>query len=131
MERLTEEQIQEINSNPEYDSEQGIYTTPFGLEKIQGKVIYQRVHTGGVRGGGYWEGAECVRYTESDYREPWKVLDEVLKIICPNISYLQYREIETLTQESSHEDYHDYYGNYGEYDIYYISLETLYEYLKI
>ena len=131
MKRLTDTQIQEINKIDRYDSDQGIYTTPFGLEKIEGKIIYQRHHVAGHSGGGYWDGANARYYKTDEPRPAWRVLDEVLKIICPDISYLRYREIESLVQVDNYDDDSDYYGNNSEYDIYYIPLETLYKHLGI
>jgi len=130
MERLTENDIKEIN-NKITDSEQGIWREPYGINvKEKGLVIYQRHETGGVSGGSCWEDSNPQYYSSDEDRPEWQALDLTLKKLYPDISYLKYKEIEKLIIYANDTDY-EYYGNRTDYDIWYLPLETLYKYLGI
>lgn len=132
MERLTDADIIEINQKVEDSWNEGIYRQPFGVDHIKDDfVIYQRHETGGMTGGGYWEDAYCRPYTNDEPRPNWTALDMVLRKICPDISYLRYKEIEALVKDTTKGEYMDYYGNGEDYDIWFLPLEDLYNYLKI
>lgn len=70
-------------------------------------------------------------YENYEPREPWKALDEVLKVVNPDISYLKYKEIEDAVHTNTTGEYWDYYGNGEDYDIWYITLEEIYKILEI
>ena len=92
MQRLTEEDIKEINSNVRDNWNEGVFKEPFGIDRDEkGTVIYQRHETGGASGGNCWGGYP--RRYDGEERLEWETLDLVLKKVCPNISYLQYKEI--------------------------------------
>lgn len=131
MERLTEADIIEINSKVADSWNEGIYKQPFGVDKYTDYVIYQRHETGGYSGGGCWDGMVATPYTNNEPRPNWTALDAVLRKICPDISYLRYKEIESLVKDTQTGDYMDYYGNGQDYDIYFLPLEDLYKYLEI
>lgn len=125
---LTTEQIKKINKLAPNDwqiNEQGIFTQPNGIPvHIKTPVIYMRWRTGGVSGGSCWESSNPQHYTCSGDKPKFEVLDLVLKEIAPNISYLQFREIEKLIHTNSETEY-EYYGNCTEFDIEYIILSDL------
>ena len=128
MKRLTEKDIQKINKSLEYPWDQGIYKEPFGVEHVKEHVIYQRHNSHGYSGGNCW-GDEAEYYNNSE-RPEWEVFDKVLKEVCPQISYLQYKDIEKLITHLERGE-GGYYGNSDYYDIWYLPLETLYKYLGI
>jgi len=55
-----------------------------------------------------------------------KVLELVLKVLKPQISFLEYRMIEGLIHDNSETEY-EYYGNSTDWKIEYIKLSDLYE----
>jgi hypothetical protein len=55
----------------------------------------------------------------------FKVLDLVLKELKPNITFLQYREIEELVRKGDGSDDKDYYGNCTDFAFEYIVLSEL------
>lgn len=129
MKRLTEEDIQKINNAVDYWN-QGIFKEPSNIDvNEKGLVIYQRYNIGGASGGNCWNDDEPTQY-EGEDRPNWDTLDLALKEICPEVTYLQYKDIEKLVKSNDYTDY-QYYGNYDDYEIYWLSLEDLYNYLNI
>lgn len=125
---LTKEQIQKINSlapNDWQDNEQGVFIEPSGIPvHIKEPVIYMRWKTGGVSGGSCWESSNPQRYECNNEKPKFKVLDLVLAELMPNISFLQFREIEELIHTDYETDY-EYYGNCTDFDVEYIVLSEL------
>jgi len=120
---LTQEQIDSINQKA--PSEQGIFFEPFGCDGITELLVYMRWETGGMCGGNYHEYSNLHRYESDECKPQFKVLDLILKELCPYISFLQFREIEELIVSTDSSDYPDYYGNFDEYGIEYIKLSDL------
>ena len=119
---LTKEDIDAINRECS-NSEQGIYKEPYGIPvRIKEPVIYMRWETGGIGGGSCW-GTEHYN-KEGEPKPKFKILDLVLKRLKPDISFLEFREIEELIHTNS-ETQHHYYGNSSEYSIEYIVLHEL------
>lgn len=119
---LTEEDIAQINS--ECPRDQGIFKEPNCVPtRIKELVVYSRYETGGFQGGGYG-GRRSERYTEAPPADRMKVLDLVLARLMPNISYLQFRQIERIVQTNQDTDEH-YYGNSTDYMVEYIILSEL------
>jgi len=85
--------------------------------------------TGGMRGGSCW-GTNRERYSSNDSVPEFNSLYELYEKVCPNISFLHGKKIESalinVTNESGSSDY---YGNYHDYLIKYIHLPSLYEYM--
>lgn len=129
---LTKEQIDKINEeapNDWYENEQGIFTEPYGIPThIKESVIYQRINTGGVSGGSCWDDSNP-QYYSKDSNYPFIILDLVLKELIPNISYLQFKEIESLIHTNNETEY-EYYGNSTEWEIKYVILSELIDKLK-
>ena len=83
-------------------------------------------------GGSCWnEDNEGRHYTRSGEPEPieFKKFDDVLRAVCPNITYLQYKEIAPLIQRGCHK-IDEYYGNYTYYEYKVVWLKDLYDALK-
>lgn len=125
---LNKEDIKEINAICPYG--QGIFSEPNGIPvDIKEPVIYSRYEIGGYRGGSYREGAIAKPYVV-DEKPKFKVLDIVLKKIKPDLTYLEFRELEELIKTNEERD-RQYYGNSTDYKIEYIILSDLYKTLKL
>ena len=126
---LSKEQIDEINSEVPY--EQGIFLQPYGIPvDVKELVIYTRYRTGGYKGGSCWDSTIPIPYTEEVPKNKFKVLDLVLKVIKPTITYLEYKEVENLIHTNK-ENEREYYGNSNDYNIEYLILSDLYNFLNI
>lgn len=117
---MSPELIKEINANCPED--QGIFKEPYGLDWIKEPVIYMRWVSGGVSGGSCW-GTEHSPRTP-DKKPQFKALDLVLKELKPNITFLEFREIEGLIQSSDNNEY-AYYGNRYDYTMEYVIISEL------
>lgn len=85
--------------------------------------------TGGMRGGSCW-GTKVESYSTDSSMSEFNALYELYEKVCPNISFLHGRKIESsLVNETNESDSCDYYGNYHKYIIKYIHLPSLYEYM--
>lgn len=126
--KLTQENIEEINKKCPYD--QGVFNQPTGISTdIKTPVIYMRWESEG-RPGSCWDDEDTENETYYNDKPKFKALDLVLAVIKPDISYLQYKEVENLIKESSQTD-NGYYGDYSEYTHNYIVLDELYNLLGI
>jgi hypothetical protein len=125
---MTPEKIAELNKKCT-SSEQGIYVQPYGIPvNIKEHVIYKRWYKGGYKGGNCWDDTEPY-WVEGEDEPNFEILDIVLKELKPNITYIQYKEIENLIHENT--TYGDeYYGNSSEDGIKYIILSQLEKYLN-
>lgn len=127
--RLSEQDIQEINSKVDTWNE-GIFREPAWIpSEIKELVIYQRFETGGVTGGSCWDDSSPRGYSVEE-RPPFKVLDEVLMKICPDLSYSKFKEIEALINVLGETDW-EYYGNCTNYEVRYVVLSELYKLLGL
>lgn len=121
---LTQKQIEEINKKCPY--RQGIFREPFGIpDNIKELVIYTKWESGG-RPGSYWDNVDTINEDYSSERpsDAFKVLKLTLEVLKPNISYLQYEQIESLKQSNTETDY-GYYGDYTEDTIEWILLSDI------
>lgn len=124
---LTEEQITEINKKCPYN--QGVFFEPYGVPiKLNEKVIYNRFETGGYSGGSCWDDRDPQWYEAEEPEDSFKVLDLVLEVLKPNITYLQFKQIKELIHDNSEIEY-EYYGNSTDWKIEYIKLSDLYKLL--
>jgi hypothetical protein len=122
---LTQEQIESINKECPYN--QGVFREPYGIPvKIKEPVIYCRYEIGGFSGGSCWDDSDPQPYSEEPPKDRMKVLELVLKLLKPQISFLEYRMIEGLIHDNSETEY-EYYGNSTDWKIEYIKLSDLYE----
>lgn len=126
--RLTDQDIKEINAKVKDSWNEGIFTEPNWIPSdIKEPVIYMRWTKDGYSGGSYNE-EDIAEYFER-IRPEFTVLDLVLKKVKPNLSYLQYKDVESLIETSTgQEDF--YYGNCENYVIEYIVLSKLYKLLE-
>lgn len=131
--KLTQEQIDRINKaapNDWQSNEQGIFTQPFGIPvHIKEPVVYCRYENGGFRGGSCWDDSDPQPYEASAPKDKMKVLDLALKELKPDITFLQFREIENLIHTNEETEY-EYYGNSTDYKIEYIILSELINFLE-
>lgn len=135
LENMTQELIEKLNQDiytKKGDNEQGIFVQPFGIPvRYKEPVIYMRWETVGMTGGSYHEDS-CLHFYTSDKKGEFIALDIVLKELKPNITYLQYKEIEQMILEGdNYSDNEDYYGNCTDYGTQFIVLSQLEKYLEI
>lgn len=127
--QLTKEQIEEINKQCPYG--QGIFKEPFGIpNNIKELVIYTK-WTSGSRGGSCWDDEDTVNedYTFDRPNDGFKVLDLTLKVLKPDVTLLQFKEIQNLVHSNQTTEY-GYYGDYTEDTIEWIVLSDLYKILE-
>lgn len=125
---LTKEQIEKINN--ECPENQGVFIEPYGIPvHIKEPVIYSRYEVGGYSGGSCWDSSNPQPYHKDAPKDRMKVLEIVLKVLKPQISFLEYRMIEGLIHDNFETEY-EYYGNSTEWFIEYIKLSDLYEALS-
>jgi len=126
--KLTQKDIQEINSKVKDSWNEGIFTEPNYIPvHIKEPVIYMRWESGGYSGGSCWDDSDPQPY-ESE-KPKFTVLDLVLKKLKPDISYLDYKEIEKLIHDNQETEY-EYYGNSIDWSVEYIILSDLYKLLE-
>jgi hypothetical protein len=126
--KLSEEDIVAINkecpSEQGIFAEQGVYRQPYGIPiHVKEPVIYMRWETGGVTGGSCWGTKHYAK--EGEPKPQFRVLDLVLKRLKPDISFLQFRDIEALIKTNDYTDDSSYYGNSTDYAVEYIVLSEL------
>ena len=123
---LTQQDIKEINQ--ECPDDQGIFTEPYGIPvHIKEPAIYMRYETGGMSGGNCW-GDKSSSYIINK-KPKFKVLNIVLKKLKPELTFLDFQEIEELIHTNEEHEY-QYYGNSSDYKIEYIILSELISLLK-
>ncbi len=83
---------------------------------------------GGTTGGSCWGGTP-EPYVSSSPEPPWTHLDDILEHFCPNITFLQFRQLERHV-ELTDDGYTDFYGNSTKYAMKVLPLESLYEFLN-
>jgi hypothetical protein len=124
---LTKEQIERINKELPYDlfgECQGIFTEPNGIPNdIKEPVVYLRYESGGVSGGSCWDSSNPQSYTKDEIPD-FIALDKVLEVLCPNVTYLKYKQIEKFIHDTSEVE-REYYGNRTEFTIKYIKLSDI------
>lgn len=84
---------------------------------------------GGLTGGNCWGGEADMPVTADE--EPDGDLDEFLTLICPDLTFMQYRRLmksDVLEYETKSQS--EYYGNYTDYRYRTINLDKLYQALK-
>lgn len=112
-----------------YRPYEGIRSIPCREKDANRQYLWMSHCTGGVRGGSCW-GSERERFFSNDSTPDFTALYELYEKVCPNISFLHGKKIDsTLIQTTNDYGCADYYGNYREYLITYIHLPSLYEYM--
>lgn len=124
---FTKEQIEKINTNTPYD--QGVYFQPYGVPfKHKELCVYMRYETGGYSGGSCWYDSDPQPYSIDEIPN-FDVLDLVLKELAPNLTYLQYKEVEKLIDTNDGSE-HEYYGNSTDWTVKFIPISELYDTLN-
>ncbi len=119
---MTQDLIDKINAECPY--EQGIFKEPYCVPNdLKEYVVYMKYETGGVTGGSYHEDSVNRDYVKTE-RPVFKALDLTLKELMPDLSYLQYKEIEELILNNEDTEY-EYYGNSKDWKVEYIILSQL------
>ena len=118
---MNKETIDTINDKCPYD--QGVFKEPYGVDKEKDYCVYAKWSSGGYTGGNCWDDTEPYYYP-GDAEPKFEALDLVLKELFPNISYLQYKEVENLIKTDSETNY-EYYGNSTDYSFKWIVLKDL------
>jgi len=95
-------------------------------------VIRQQWSMGGQSGGSCWDdGTEDRHYGVAGEPEPDLAdLDTILEHVCPNITYLQYKQLTKGLIEYTDYRENEYYGNYTCYGVKVVKLRNLYDKLK-
>ena len=91
------------------------------------RVIYVEWETGGAQGGNCW-GDEAHYYSVNDGEKELTDLYEILKEVCPHISFLQFMDLKKLIYYTDRTE-SEYYGNYTDYKRANINVDDLWNYL--
>ena len=96
--------------------------------------FFEKEDVGGVSGGSCWESSDPEPYTRQEGYEEAKrcfeeKFDEILMDLCPNISFLQYKNIYNKCVKSTTTTSYEYYGNSTVYYILYCTVKNLYDIL--
>ena len=84
--------------------------------------------TGGQTGGSCWDEGPHVYHSRTGTPEPeFEALDRILEELCPDIKFLQYKNIYNQVVKTTTMEDGDYYGNTSNYGIKYCYLEELYK----
>ena len=112
-----------------YRPHEGHTSIPCSKGDLNREYLWMSHCTGGMRGGSCW-GTNAEAYYNDNSMPNFNSLYELYEKVCPNISFLHGKKIEsTFIGESNESDMCDYYGNYHNYIIKYIHLPSLYEYM--
>ena len=119
-EKIVEESLEGLNSYAyRYMSDGG------DVFEIENGFIVQTHIAGGAAGGNCW-GDEAQYFTNETPPQDFLPLDKILMAAKPNISYLEYKNIERLIVEGSYGD-REYYGNHTNYKTYSLDIRKLYD----
>lgn len=118
--------------------EEGIYVEGYDWEKRENARPLRQVSgneyisvewvSGGVTGNSCWGHDPSPRMGDSP--KELESLNQILELLCPGISYLQFKKIDRRVVMSEKGDGGDYYGNYTEYRVKTLKLKDLYEELS-
>lgn len=94
-------------------------------------ALYFSCYVGGVKGGSCWDDGsqDNHHYSSSNETLKYDELDSILQDICPNITFLAYKRIESLMSDIDTWTEGEYYGNTSEYQYQTLSLKKLYDFL--
>ena len=92
-------------------------------------LVSEQWVSGGKRGGNCWGDSADELVIADDPPTEFAVLDELLELVCPNITYLQYRKLQKHIHRVEYTEY-EYYGNYTAQSFMYILHSDLLAVLK-
>jgi hypothetical protein len=85
---------------------------------------------GGKCGGSCWSEGDSEMSEVTPHPEPdFESLDKILESVCPGVTYLQYKKLNSVIQTSKYSDY-EYYGNYTDHATKFVQLGVLFAKLK-
>lgn len=91
--------------------------------------LYDERCSGGITGGSCWDEGESRHYAYAS-NDTWDdSLKEVVKEFAPNLTFIQFDQLEQLYQNSERGE-SEYYGNSTQYQVRTISLKVLYDQLR-
>jgi hypothetical protein len=130
--KMTDEEYEKFKELIDYDGMKKEFSWHDNF-RFDGDSIIKRWIIGGMIGGNCWDGA-ANRPISGDGEPNFKLLDMIFEKVCPNITYLQYKDVvdSCVSREDDYDyDYdYDYYGNYYTYASESCGLRTLAYYLK-
>lgn len=117
----------------------GIYSKSFGEICNNGKTFSKNIASledslwhgymsSGMSGGNCWGGTATSFYNDNVLSEMPHFVP-LFKKICPNITFLEFKEINNMVKEDSFTE-SEYYGNEITYTYFYLKIYTLYKKLK-
>lgn len=93
------------------------------------EVIYIEWTTGGVSGGSCWDSSNPQPYTSSETEPHFEELDDLLQELRPNLTFLEFRRLESKCIHSYTYSVTEYYGNSTNYAIKFVVLDELKEFI--
>ena len=106
-------------------SERDVKSKISAEERLGNKLLCQSFHIGGMIGGNCWDDSEPY-YFSSHEEIIFYLLDDFLREVIPEITYLKYLGVKKLVKQTEYTEY-EYYGNTSEYKVFYIDLNELYD----
>lgn len=100
------------------------------LDRTQEPFIFVEYEVSGYSGGGYQDDAKARPYTSDKPPKELALLDNILELICPEISFLKYKTLLSTVLKNDTRSENEYYGNSTNYAIKKVSLVKLFDELK-
>lgn len=123
--RTKEEVIKTLKSEEKFEK---IISSIVGYS-VRGEKLEIDWTTGGMTGGSCW-GDDANQAVEAEPEPEFSDLDKVLEVLCPNISFLQYKKLCAEVVERDSDTNHEYYGNYYYKGIKRVHLKKLKSFLE-
>lgn len=112
--------VHEICGLEFFPSDSYSYSGKDGLRK----TISVKWEIGGYSGGSCWDDSNPQPYTTDNLEPKFDEFNAILREVCPNISHLNYLELESLIKYSNY-TYAEYYGNCTKYKVKSIDVDYL------
>jgi hypothetical protein len=91
-------------------------------------VVYKKWNSSGYSGGNCWNDNPATSY-EGECEPNFYALDKILEVICPKITYLQYKKLTEIIVKDEYTEY-EYYGNSSTYSYEFIYLSDLLKWVR-
>lgn len=89
--------------------------------------LYVEWASGGLSGGSCWDEGEPRHYArDPSPEEELDDLDDILAVICPNLTFLQYKRLSSKVVKHDSRTENEYYGNSTIYSYKHVKLQDLY-----
>lgn len=126
--RLTEEDIANLSAGAPYEQsidKMSRYSYKDSSFKNNDRLaLILKYETGGVSGGSCWDSSNPTYYSNDEPKPKFKLLNEALKILKPDLTFLQFHDVEELMHTFDY-TVHEYYGNRTDYEITYVYIDEL------